>query len=289
MGSYLAILEREGFPPVRAPFEIARLEDEVLRIPLFDAAEIGDGFVYVPAGKAILGGDPRALAPLPLREVFVDGFFMQRREVSFREYFTYLRELEETHPEEAQSRGPRDAQGVGTGTTRYWQLDESGRIEPRLPRGADLEFSVIGVSYDDARAYCRWLESRSAGAHAFDLPTEEEWERASRGADGRLFTWGDSFEWTFARLGLSAEISGLLPSGLYPTDESVYGILDLNGNVREWCLGSEREPWRILRGGAWGLRVEEDCHLASRANKREPAFVDTGSGFRVVKRRRGGS
>jgi len=287
MGSYLALLRLDGAPDVRVPFEIGRLEREELVVLLPGPADDGSDYVYVPGGPTLVGGDPAALDPLPLQTVDVPAFWIQRREVTYGQYFAFLAELEQVDAEAARRRAPREH--AGPGATPSWAEDEQGRIRPALAPGVDLDFSLVGVSWDDAQAYCRWLTDSSVDpGWIYDLPSELEWEKAARGVDGRLFPWGDDFDWTFARLGWSAEVTGLLPPGLYPTDESVYGALDLCGNVREWCSGHEEEPWRILRGAAWGLRVEEDCHLASRANKRAPEYVDTGTGFRVVRRRAGG-
>jgi formylglycine-generating enzyme required for sulfatase activity len=283
MGSYLAVLRLDGRPDVRVPFEIAREEQQRLEIPIPGAERIGAGFVYVPPGPAWLGGDTRAIDPFTLEERSLPGFFMQERELTFAQYSEFVQDLERTNPEEARERAPRE--GRPGAFSPLWDLDAQGHVRLRFPPGLDESYPVVGVSYRDAEAYCRWRTAQENDPHVvYDLPTEEEWEKAARGADGRAFTWGDEFEWTFARLGFSGAISGLLPGGLYPTDESVYGLLDLNGNVREWCRGSEKEAWRVLRGGAWGLRVEADCRLASRANKRAPEFVDSGSGFRLVKR-----
>ena len=287
MGSYLAVLRQAGRPDALVPFELARGERERLDVKLYTAQEIGEGFVHVPAGGCILGGDPAALAGEPLRQVDLPDFFIQRLEVSFAEYFAFLADLELSDPERARARAPRELGRAGA--PALWVLDARGWIQPRLPPGLDLDHPVVGISHADARAFCGWrTEVEGEGRFVFDLPSEEEWEKAGRGADGRAFPWGDAFEWTFARLGSSARIARPLPGGAYRTDESVYGALDLVGNVREWCRGEDRSPLKPLRGGSWGLSVEPDARLASRANRREEDFVDTGTGFRVVKRERAG-
>ncbi len=105
--------------------------------------------------------------------------------------------------------------------------------------GASLEnHPVVQVHWRDAQAFCGWL-NREYGASAprglvFRLPTEAEWEKAARGADGRIYPWGDEFD---PRLCNSSE-SGLgrtTPVGAYsPQGDSPFGCADVAGNVWEW-------------------------------------------------------
>lgn len=86
---------------------------------------------------------------------------------------------------------------------------------------------VIGVNYEDALTYAKWLKKR--------LPTEIEWEKAGRGKDGRLFPWGNKWDEKrcFRNPG-NISISSNLPVGCFPEGASPYGVMDMAGSVMEW-------------------------------------------------------
>jgi serine/threonine-protein kinase len=147
---------------------------------------------------------------------------------------------------------------------------------------------VLGVSWEDADAYGRWLTEREAsrgGRWVYDLPTEEEWEKAARGVDGRKFPWGDLFDWRFCRGGWSREDERRAEAvGRFARDESPWGVRDLGGNVAEWCSGWSREGVRPHRGGTWTQASSQFFRAAYRSGARGD-YVDVRVGFRVVARR----
>jgi formylglycine-generating enzyme required for sulfatase activity len=207
-------------------------------------------------------------------------------------------------------------------TTSGWQQD-GGRVQPDHWNEAlwagDDRLPVVGVSWFEASAYTRWLSA--ATGRPFRLPTEVEWEKAARGgvtlsqgrggarpnpAPGRRWPWGEAAP-DQIRLNATNWIGHTTVVGSYPLGASPYGVLDMAGNVWEWCLNSwatptaspaacVREPRatpiantldqvdaqdrRVARGGSWfnsGAQARCAYRLQLPANLR----FDHDVGFRV--------
>jgi len=104
---------------------------------------------------------------------------------------------------------------------------------------------VVNVSWHDADAYCRYYGKR--------LPTEQEWEKAARGTDGRKYPWGNE-EPTSRHALFDTKWNGygtLAVVGSHEAGASPYGIQDLAGNVWEWTSSDYDRSSRVLRGGSW--------------------------------------
>lgn len=122
-----------------------------------------------------------------------------------------------------------------------------------FPPGRD-KHPVVLVSVADARSYCLWQGKKRGGRYR--LPTEEEWEKASRGRDGSIFPWGN--RWEPERLNSGDRVAFTTPVGLFPQGNSPYGLSDTVGNTFEWTSSpwpdsslSGRRGKRVLKGCSW--------------------------------------
>jgi formylglycine-generating enzyme required for sulfatase activity len=158
-------------------------------------------------------------------------------------------------------------------TAAGWLEIGEKKSEPRFWR--DGRFNkpnqpVIGLSWYECVAYCRWLTAETG--RLWRLPTEAEWEKGARGTDGRLFPWGDEFDpyRLNGRGPRNFQVCTSTPVGIYPTGVSPFGLFDCVGNVWEWCATRWKKPYpydaaqdewhsdylegqnlRVLRGGSW--------------------------------------
>ncbi len=262
-GEYLIVVRRSGYQDLTLPVAVPRNGDLSLSPALMQPGDVPDGFAYVPAFR------PKLYGPFPRSKsatyvpVDVGPFFMQKREVSFADYEEFLKDLVATgKTDEAAARVPRDF------GFKYMDV-VGGEV---VSNGAALtpgwrKWPVRGVSWNDAQAYAAWRGARDG--RAYRLPTEEEWEAAARGADGRRFSWGNLFWPSAAKLtqayGTTAP-DAPQPQGQY-ADVSPFGVEDMAGSVAEWCqnpitggslgrgamVAGANQIEYAVRGNAWAL------------------------------------
>ena len=137
---------------------------------------------------------------------------------------------------------------------------------------------VVGVSWYDAKLYCDWLNSISKHCHR--LPTESEWEWAASGGE-RKYPWGDD-EPTPELANYGSKVGQTTPVGNYPAGATPDGLMDMAGNVLEWCEDwyDEQEKYRVLRGGSWDDSASG--LLCSDRSVIDPFGRYSNIGFRVV-------
>lgn len=228
------------------------------------AGDDGMVLVPVPAGVFLMGPDRR--------EVWLDAFAVDRVPVTNRQFGRFVA---------ATGYRPADA-----GRGRFLAHWRRGVCPEAL-----LDHPVVYVSWHDARAYAAWVGRR--------LPSEAQWEKAARGVDGRKYPWGRASP-TGAHARFGGGTVGTSAVDSHPAGASPYGVLDLAGNVWEWCLdvddpafyarGPEQNPCRsgppdraasVVRGGSWAFGPRT-LRTWSRRGFPPDARLD-GVGFRCVR------
>jgi len=290
MGSHLLVLRHGSLPEVRYPVFIRRLQHHEGYVRFYTASEIGESLVYVPGGPFLArGGTTEYGDTEQTREVLLPDFAIGRFPVTFNEYLEYINELDKENQEEALSRMPRTAlEGVfcERNSAGLWRpihdIVFEGKIREIYPDPeAVMDLPAVGVSWDDASAWCDWASERRG--EELRLPTENEWEKAARGVDGRRFPWGDAYDATFANWsGSRPMFSQLEPIGTYPNDESVYGVRDMCGGAGNWCANwfKREQNTRPQRGNSWSTSSARS--MAERAGS-FPRTCSGTIGFRVAR------
>jgi formylglycine-generating enzyme required for sulfatase activity len=190
----------------------------------------------------------------------------------------------------------------GYSTREYWtiagweQKDKNDWVQPRFwddDSWNGPSQPVVGISWYEAVAYCRWLTKKSG--KTYRLPSEAEWEKAARGTDGRRYPWGDQWDATLCN-NRENSLDQTTPVGEYPEGRSPYGVEDMVGQVWEWCStkyaeypytcddGREFEEGtdlRILRGGSFH-NGSGYCRCSSRLTF-SPQITYNNRGFRCVR------
>lgn len=260
-----------------------------------------EGMVWIPGGEFSEGcADPRGgicggTEPMddarPIHRVAVDGFWMDRTEVTNAEFARFVSATGYVTVAERPLR-PGDFPGVPAdllvpgsvvftppahavslaNVLQWWRYVPGASWRHPAGPGSDLhgreEFPVVHIAYEDAEAYAAWAGKR--------LPTEAEWEFAARGgATGQAYPWGSDLKpggvwqaniWQGGFPNANSAEDGFTeaaPVASYPPNR--YGLYDVSGNVWEWCSDWYR-PDAYARDAASG---------AVARNPRGPAQADS--------------
>ena len=222
------------------------------------AIALTEAMVLVPAGTFIFNDGVQAYA---------EAFAIDKYEVTNRQYRQFLEYVAQFGDQQFQ----HVDQPLGKDHTPLaW--DEAGAVDPELP--------VVGVDWFDAWTYSHWAGKR--------LPTEEEWEKAARGTDGRKYPWGNQWAPEKCNSGtspgaiLTRARVGLKPARQYPAGVSPYGCHDMAGNAREWTASwsGSRYDHVLVKGGSY---VDAPAALTTYSSREARATArDLWTGFRCA-------
>ncbi len=217
------------------------------------ASEVdGAEVTWIPRGEFAIGDADQI--DNPRRRMSLDGFWIYRRPVTVAMYRAFCVATRIPMPEPP-------------------------------PWGWIDDHPVVNVRWQDAVAYCKWAR--------VSIPTEVQWEKAARGVDARRFPWGGNWDPNRCQCSRSnyADAGSTAAVGTYPAGASPFGVLDVAGNVWEWCHemidgGSLRGesasgPRRVLRGGSWEANIPSDFRTSFR-QRQFPSYMYYTIGFRCV-------
>jgi formylglycine-generating enzyme required for sulfatase activity len=217
--------------------------------------------VSIPAGKFMMGS-PAGVGRMeehPQHEVTVQAFQLDLTEVTVAAYDLCVR-------------------------AEVCRAGRTGSLCNEDRQGA-AQHPINCVDWNQAVAYCAWLGKR--------LPTEEEWEYAARGTDGRTYAWGNDPP---SRQVCWNRSNGTCAAGSFPAGDSPFGVHDMTGNVWEWTAsGGSGGPWgktdysqprdesvRVYRGSSWDVGVAESLRAAFREWD-PPSTLAAQLGFRCAR------
>ncbi len=283
-GSYLVVARSTNRVETRVPILVPRFGrlDQTIHLPTVE--EMPAGFFYIAGGTARIGGD--SANALSERSVSLAPFLMFHDEISMGEYSEFLKALVAGGKrKEADSRAPRD---FGKKMAIMGNDGSLSGINVKHPAWF-LASAVRGISFNDVQAYIQWRGQRDG--LPYRLPTEEEWEGACRGADGRRYSWGNQYSRDFAFILQGYNDTGGDRSWKWEDfkDESPWGVHDLAGGVAEWTASTYNSSAKIgdaeygqlaIRGNAWSLPpVGLECAFRTSG---QPGYFHPTIGFRLA-------
>jgi formylglycine-generating enzyme required for sulfatase activity len=210
-------------------------------------------WVDIPAGETILedatkdGGTAGDL-------IFVPAFQIAKYPITVAQYYVFIEHNGYSQQNFWTRQGWRWLK-------KYNHMTRPGNWNVMLyEKGLYPDHPIGGMSWYEAVAFCQWLSIKTqTNIH---LPSEAQWQRAAQGDDGRAYPWGN--EWDMTKCNNRQVWKGsTTPVTQYPNGASPYGVMDMCGNVREWCLTAWKtgldeintDDMRVSRGGTWNINV----------------------------------
>jgi len=235
-----------------------------------EARKYGAPMVWIKDGAFTMGSQNGLSKTQPPHEVYLNAFYIDQYEVTTARYAKFLESTEQGQPRPL---------------PMSWE---------QVNLSDDGDRPVTGVTWTAADAYCRWVSKR--------LPSEAEWEKAARGADGRTYPWGNE-EPTFKLANYDKPVAynfysdSLRPVDSYEAGKSPYGAYDMAGNVWEWVADwydpayYEKSPAKnptgpgtgtdkVLRSSGWAVETPM-VRIFTRV-KSDPFIRNESTGFRCA-------
>jgi formylglycine-generating enzyme required for sulfatase activity len=238
---------------------------------------------YLSGNSFSMGSTDGSDDEKPVHTVRVGDFHMGKYEVTVSEYLKFCDATNGNWPQWLEK---GSSYHVETGSDKYY-ADKGYR------RTGSENLPIVGVSWDNAVAYCNWLSSTTG--KTYRLPTEAEWEYAARGGQSYAYSGGNDAN----QVGWNDSNGGGKPHPVGGKASNGYGLYDMSGNVWEWCAdlydakfysnaaatavnptNTATGTYRVLRGGSW-LHDASSSRVAYRYSN-DPALRNFHYGFRVV-------
>lgn len=308
-GSYLLeVRGRAEHIEVRYPLVIGRkhVQREAREIEIVQPrrSAVPDGFVYIPPGRFLYGhgrnpeeeANREDYTTVPMHEREIGAFLIARHETTYRQWFEFVDECADNRCSgiEVPALRPVVSDDFLSVTVRRnaagrWQLEWwPGEQRYTVEAGQPLvytgraqrhtqdwrDFPITGISWDHVQQYLAWLRQYRGIAGA-GLCTEEQWERAARGADARRFPHGNTLAATSASIDETYERAAFGPDvvGSYEQSVSPFNVYDMSGNV-----------WEMTRPGSTDMAHAIDPSSSQVIRTRGGSFFHTARNASVVNR-----